>query len=1019
MSVVQGRMHTRMVRSALLFAAVLMAALLVAGSAWALPGKPTVGEVLPDLAGASSETLRAEVDPNGSETTYQVEYGETASYGTVAPATVGDIGSGTTNVPVAVQLSGLKGNTTYHYRLVATNAAGVSMSEDGMFDTFGVKSFTGLVANLDGSPDAEAGSHPYEVTTSFEFSQTTIQGEVLPSGALKDMRLTLPTGLGGDPSAVPECPQSMLPALTGLGLSRCPVDTQIGVVDLNVVGVGILGVPLYNMVPTAEAPAEFGVYALLFPLAMGATISPEDGYALTVALSNVTELFPLEGISVILWGVPADSSHDALRGECIQPFGGTSKGSCPSGGVHKPFLTLPGSCGSPLTFDLKADTWTQPGAFIDATATSEDGSGNKPEVTGCDKLDFEPSLSVQLDTKAADSPAGLNIDVGVPRNESATGLAQASLKDVVVTLPPGMSINVAAADGLGACVPSEIGLGSAEPASCPSDSAIGTTEIDSPLLPAPLVGSIYLSQPPAPFKGVLEAYIVAESDGVVVKLAAQLVADPETGQLTVTVQDVPQVSFTHIKLNFRGGVRAAIANPQSCGTFPADSQLTLYAPSAKAGLQPTLDASVSIDSNCGAGFTPSFAAGSTRTGAGESTGFTLNVGREDGQQELRSLSATLPNGLLAKLGSVPLCKEAVLAAGGCASSLIGKTIIAAGAGSHPFYLSGNVYLTGPYGGAPFGLLIVSSASAGPFDLGDVTIHARLQLDPHSADLRIATDQIPRIQGGIPLRIRRIVVTIDRAGFMFNPTSCAPGRRVSAEVAGSEATAKVSNPFNLTGCSRLPFAPSVRASTQAVVSRRDGAGLDLKIHEPGGTQANISSIKVVFPSQLSPRLGAIQRACLRSTFERNPASCPVGARIGSAQAHTALLGKPLSGPAYFVSDGTSASPKLVMLLQGEGVALELEGLMTVGTSGMSAITFKALPDAPISSLDVNLPKGPRSALGANKLSKASGRLCGKKLILQTAAIAQNGRSVKHSSRVSIDGCKKRKSARRHPSASKRK
>jgi hypothetical protein len=1000
--------------SALLVGLLLACAtLLVCATAWASTEKPTVGEVSPDSAGATSETLRAEIDPNGSDTTYYVEYGKTPAYGAIAPVGPADIGSGSSNVPVAVTLSGLETGASYHYRLMATNSQGVTSTEDATFSAFGVVDFNGKVANPDGSPDVEAGSHPYEVTTNFKFTQTSVKGKVVPAGALKDMRLVLPTGLGGDPSAVPPCPQSLLAAEgDSLGISLCPADSQIGLVRLKVNGLGEIVVPLYNMVPTARAPAEFGVYALLFPLAMGATIDPRDGYALSVALSNVTELFPLEGIAVTLWGVPADSSHDTLRGACVTPFGGESNGSCPSGGQLKPFLTLPGSCGSPLAFGLQVDSWTQPGMFVDATATSEDAAGNKPNVTGCDRLDFSPSLSVQTDTSAADSPTGLSIDVGVPHEESPTGLAQASLEDVLVKLPEGMSINVAAADGLGACTEAQVGLGEGQPASCPPNSAIGTTEIDTPLLPVALVGSIFLAEPEErPLQGKLAAYIVAEADGVVVKLAAQLVADPATGQLTVTVEGVPQVAFTHMKLNFRGGPRAAIANPESCGSLPVSSQLTLYARSATAGLQPTLSRDIEVESNCGGGFAPSFTAGTSNTGAGDATGFTFEVGREDGQQEIRSLSASLPDGLLAKLGSVPLCEAQHLTLDTCAGSLIGKATIAAGAGSHPFYLPAAVYLTGPYEGAPFGLAIFSSAIAGPFDLGTVEIRARLQLDRHDAHLTIATDRIPRILGGIPLRIRTIAVSIERHGFMLNPTSCAAGRRVDAEVAGAQATAKVSSPFNLTGCSHLSFSPSVRASTRASVSRRDGASLDLKISEPAGGQANLGALKVVFPSQLSPRLGAIQHSCLRDVFEKNPAACPAGARIGSAQVKTGLLAVPLRGPAYFVSDGKAAAPKLAMLLQGQGVVLELEGSMTVAKGGSSAITFKGIPDAAISSLDVSLPSGKNSALGSNKLSKATGRLCGKKLILRTAAIGQNGRRLKRSIRVGISGCPKHKRKRR--------
>ena len=72
-----------------------------------------------EKAGQTHATLTAQVTPDGRETTYLFEYGETESYGSSTPP--GDLGSGEAPVPGTAELSGLKVDTTYHYRVVASN----------------------------------------------------------------------------------------------------------------------------------------------------------------------------------------------------------------------------------------------------------------------------------------------------------------------------------------------------------------------------------------------------------------------------------------------------------------------------------------------------------------------------------------------------------------------------------------------------------------------------------------------------------------------------------------------------------------------------------------------------------------------------------------------------------------------------------------------------------------------------------------------------------------------------------
>lgn len=927
---------------------------------------------------------------------------------------------------------------------------------------FGFQSFENKFINEDGSVDLLAGSHPWEMVTSFALNQSKNElGESVPAGDLKDTWVELPAGFIGDPTATAKCsqaefhtPNPHVESGGGLPSDSCPDNAELGLVR---VGEGVneneaFWVGMYNLVPPPGVPAELGLYAYGTPVVLTPSVRTGGDYGITVASSAASQALDINYLTVILWGVPGDPSHDNLRGTCLAEEGGSiPECSHPFQGTIKPFVSLPTSCAGPLKTTIHVDSWQNPGrlggdgtpdlsdpAWASASFESENDEGHPAGLVGCSRLDFSPSVSIAPESAATSSPTGLGVHVHLPQSENPVGLAEANVKKIAVRLPAGMSVNPAAAGGLASCTESEIALYSDAPASCPDASKVGTVRVTTPLLETPLEGSVFVAQQEAnPFGSLLALYVVAQGDGVVIKLAGKVETDPSTGQLTTVFEGVPQQPFSDVELTLFGGPRAALVTPSACGAYSASSSLLPYsAPPPPNNMEPgpfspeaAADGAMlasepfSISSGCTSQFAPSLLAGTTSAKAGSFSPLTVTFSRTDQDQNLNEVTLRTPPGLLGLLKTVPLCGEPQAELGTCpAASQIGHVTVGAGTGPDPVFLpeagrqEDPVFLTGPYKGAPFGLSIVDHAEAGPFNLGPVIVRAAISVDPHTAQVIVKSDPLPQIVEGIPLQLRTVNVTVDRGGFIFDPTNCSPLVVNSTLSSTQGAQASPSSPYQVKNCSTLPFKPRFTVSTQAHTSRTQGASLVVKVAAKGGPQAgggeaNISKVDVELPKVLPARLTTLQKACTLAQFEANPSGCPAASDVGTATVHTPILAVPLTGPAYLVSHGNAGFPDLEIVLQGEGITLVLDGGTQI-KKGTTYSHFETVPDAPISSFELKLPEGAHSVLTTAGLpAKAHGDLCRTKLVMPTTITAQNGAVLSQSTKIAVTGCPKPKAKRK--------
>jgi hypothetical protein len=920
---------------------------------------------------------------------------------------------------------------------------------NGPNPSFGVSSFAFDAVGANGALDTQAGDHPYELDVTIHPNTENRIGPEGPFEATgvqepRDIVVDLPVGFVGSVNAAPQCRLSQLPsknekAPDGELRGGCPADTIVGHILTEPHRGFNVNSPLYNMTPERGVPAEFAYFdSVAGPHVFYTRVVPTPkGYVLQTVSPEIPTI-SLRSIEVQFFGVPAE--RDAEGGQASN--------------APIPFFTNPSDCeGQAPTATLYMDSWEHPAQFNSEgfpvnlnEGTWAKAESHAPAVTGCNTLQFPAEVQAQPTSRESDKPTGLNFGIKLPQTEVFGVPGTPTLKKISTLLPEGLTVNPAAGNGLQACSIEQIGwMGGSHlnfnenPPACPEASKIGSLELETPLLPAgtKVKGEMFLAAQNAnPFGSTLGAYVVVHDPvtGILIKIAGEFLPNPNTGQMTAVFDENPDLPFSNLELHFFGGPRAELATPEHCGTFTTATALSPY--SLETGEEPTLAFNnFAINEACPGGFNPAFTAGSQNLQAGAFTPFVVSFERHDSDEELSDLSVTLPPGLLADVGSVPLCGEAQANAGTCSeASQVGTVQTGVGPGPDPLFVGGKAYLTGPYNGGPYGLSVVVPAVAGPYNFGTVVVRQSIRINPYTAQVTDVSDPFPKIIEGIPLRLRRIDVTLNREGFTFNPTNCSKlgfngsitGSPLGAPTALTQpynigyatqtgATSPFTTPFEVTNCQHLKFTPKFEVSTNAKTSKADGAELVAKLSEPNepeGGQVNIAKVKVELPKQLPSRLTTLQKACTAKQFEANPANCPKESKIGFATVKTPILPVPLTGPVIFVSHGGEAFPSLTIVLQGNGVTIDLVGATFISKSGVTSTTFKTVPDTPFSTFELTLPTGKFSAL------TALGKVCTEKLAMPTEFIAQNGAEIKQTTKVGVTGCPKaKKASKKHKKAKK--
>ncbi len=847
---------------------------------------------------------------------------------------------------------------------------------------FGISAFSTEVRAQDGSDETRAGAHPHSARAVIEFDSydpLLAEAKRRPIGEPKRLVTKLPPGFTGNAQVAEQCPLDKV----GEDVDNdCPPETWVGFVTVNSLTGGYS--PVISVKPEPGSPAQFAFRVLTLTFVLYPELRSDSDFGVDMVVpAAVQDQVTKIDFKFCGYGVEETIVFGTVTYSCKNPGD--------PGAFTKPFLTNPSTeCpAEPPVTVLEATSWQFPGVTKTANAVS-------PHITSCDTLEFEPSVDIAPTTTLPDAPTGLDVDMAFPQEDNDQGQAPPALKKAVVTLPEGMSINPSAAGGLKACADDQLMLKSKEPMTCPEASKVGQVVAKSPLLDEEIKGGVYIrsqnSDDPESGEMFRLALVLQNKDrGIDVRLPGQVRVNEDTGRIETTFDNNPELPVSSIKLTLKDGPRAPLATPPTCGRKSIDTVLTSW------GGQ-VIERSSTFDVDCTAGlggFAPAFEAGAVNPVAGVFSPFAVNIAKPDRDSALDGVSLKMPTGLLAKIK-------------GNLNTQVGSVRAFAGPGSQPFVLPGTVTLEGAYGDAPYSLRVVVPAKAGPFDLGDVVVRQKVYVDPVTAEVTVVSDPVPTIVKGVPARMQRLDVNVDKPGFMINPTSCEAKEITGTLDSLAGQTAAVRSRFQVGECAALPFNPklAMRLTGRKQVTTGKHPGVRAQVNQTGVGEAGIQKAKVTLPKSLALDPENAQALCefedgTKPDLEKH---CPAGSIVGRARATTPLLERELSGNVYFVKNvrkdpktGNTIRtlPMIVVALRGE-IAINLKGESSTTQAGRLINTFNNVPDAPITKFNLNIKGGQNGILAVTRTRTAKINVCAGRQIAEADMNGQNGR--RHDSNV---------------------
>ncbi len=374
-------------------------------------------------------SLSGTVDPRGvAVSECEFEYGLTDEYGSgpynhsmPCKQTPGEIGAGSSPVAVSAQLEGLKAGELYHFRLVASNANGAGQASNMLAMRgvgFGIKSYEISFQNEDGTPDTQAGSHPYKFVDLFTLNSHFKRYESnadspyirLPDGVLRNVKIDLPPGFVGNPNAFSQTCTGQELRSEGVG---CQAESHVGRLNLfwseNAQRQTFLEGQVFAMAPVRGVALQLGTNFFIPLLYFNNGVLAGGNYPVQVTVTEAPTTAPVISSRAELFGVlepcqEVSSQSGKYREGCNEAItnGGYERGSGPG----KAFLTMPTGCHGPLHSTMEAESWEEPGKWAKASTVAHNVAGTPVSLTGCSKLEFPPKLASNRTRRMRARPRG-------------------------------------------------------------------------------------------------------------------------------------------------------------------------------------------------------------------------------------------------------------------------------------------------------------------------------------------------------------------------------------------------------------------------------------------------------------------------------------------------------------------------------------------------------------------------------------------------------------------------------------
>ncbi|MBO9531581.1 MAG: hypothetical protein J7513_01220, partial [Solirubrobacteraceae bacterium] len=615
------------------------------------------------------------------------------------------------------------------------------------------------------------------------------------------------------------------------------------------------------------------------------------------------------------------------------------------------------------------------GDFTSSLGTNATNS-SVMSVTGCASVLFAPTLAFTAAPASAGGASSFTASVNIPA--SAPGAEQSAPKTIAIKLPTGVSLSPSASsDGsLVGCTDAQFTISTFADPTCPAGSNVGAVSIDTPSV-GHFTGTAYLGTAVSGHTARLLVDAKSDTYGALarVKLEGLIDVDGTTGDTTTTFDNLPKAQFTSFSITLRGGTKPVLSMPRTCGTYNGSSTMTPWTGGANA----TPPASITLNQNCtdSSSFAPTLGVTIAPTGAGKNSTLTTQIDVPERHRPLDQLTLNLPAGLLANIDGAPRCTIAAATAGTCAAATkIGTVSALAGQGTTPGSFSGELFLTdAPTAADVVGIAVKLPAVVGPVDLGNVTTIASVKLRPSDYGIDV-TAAIPTSQKGVPLHLRRLVLAIDKSGFLTNPVTCGATLITSTLHGAGGSTVSPSVPFTPTGCASLGFNPTV-AFSAAPATAAGASALTTTITAPASTdaapQAAMKKAVVDLPAgvSLSSSINSANdlAGCTAAQFtvaDFADPTCPAGSAVGTATIVVPQVGT-LTGNVYLAqtAPGTSIAGLYLDAKStsfGAAVRVKLAGQVDVdATTGKTTATFDNAPAVAFSSFALAMRGGTKPAL----------------------------------------------------------